>query len=90
MTAKERLHQLVEELPEEDVPAAQRLLEDLCARRDPVLRALLTAPEEPATPEELEAIQEAEARIAAGERLIPHEEVRREVFGPSRRSRRPR
>src|SRR5918911_289979 len=45
MTRKDRLHQLVDELPDDEVLAAQRYLEYLRdIGTDPVLRALVRAP----------------------------------------------
>jgi hypothetical protein len=61
-TTKEALHQLIDELPEEALPAIEQYL--LTFRNDPVLRAAQLAPEddEDLTPEE-EAKMEM-ARIA--------------------------
>lgn len=78
MTAKERLHQLIEGLPEGDVPAAERLL--ICLRdvgTGPLLRALMAAPDddEPETPEEAKAVALARRELARGEG-IPWEDVR--------------
>jgi hypothetical protein len=89
MTVKEELHQLVEALPEREAHAARRFLEYLRDRGaargaadhdDPVLRAFMEAPEddEPLTPEEIVAIEEAEEEIARGEG-IPWERVRAEL-----------
>lgn len=82
MTTRERLHWLVDQLKESEWPEVEEYLAVRAAGDDPVLRALLTAPEddEPETDEEREAVREALEDIAAG-RLIPHEQVRREVFG---------
>jgi hypothetical protein len=44
MAAREALHQLVDDLLEEDVRTAERLLAALVLTRDPVLQKLLTAP----------------------------------------------
>jgi hypothetical protein len=76
MTTKEALYRLIDELPERDLATAERLLEHLRdAQGDPVLHALLTAPEddEPLTPEE-----EARLQKPAG-KLSPHAEVMREL-----------
>ncbi len=78
MTDKEKLHRLVDELPEGELLPAERFLEYLRDRaNDPVLRAFLEAPEddEPLTDEELKAIAEADEDIAQG-REHPWEEVR--------------
>jgi len=84
MTVKERLHHLIEYLPENELHAAQRYLEYLHDQGDPFLRALANAPEdeEEETPEERAAVLEAADDIAAG-RLIPHEEVRRRLLSDS-------
>lgn len=47
MTGREALHRLIDELPEHDVEVASRILGGLKATRDPVLRALMTAPADP-------------------------------------------
>lgn len=56
MTTKERLHQLVDELPVSEVATAARVLEALRATADP----LASAPEadEPTTAEDRQAIKE--------------------------------
>ena len=76
---KRQLHQLVENLPPEQVSVALRYLNYLSA--DPMLLSLLNAPsdDEPYTDEQRQKDAEAEASIARGEG-IPHEEVLRE-FG---------
>ena len=89
MTTKERLHQLIEELPESEsgLAAVERFLE--AAREaaaegagdDPVRWALDHAPEEEPTPEEAAAILAAKARLAAGGKTVAHEEARRRLLG---------
>jgi hypothetical protein len=76
---KQQLHRLVENLPPEQISAALRYLNYLCA--DPVLLSLLNAlPDgEPYTEEQRQRDAEAEASIVRGEGLT-HEEVLRE-FG---------
>ena len=81
MDLKDRLHSLVDGLPESEVPAAERYLEYLrLAGTDPVLHALLTAPEddEPETAEEREAVAEARQDIEEG-RVFSVDEVKREL-----------
>lgn len=77
---RNQLHDLVDALPEEEIPAAVRALRQLT---DPVLRALARAalrePEE-LTPEEEADVDEALADIAAG-RVISHEEARWRLLG---------
>ena len=82
MTTKQDLHQLIDDLPESVLPEAERFLESLRAGDDPLLRALLEAPEddEPLTPEDIAAIEEGKAEIARGEG-IPWEVVRAQLFG---------
>ncbi len=78
MSPREHLHQLVEQVPEGEVHAAERFLEYLCA--EPVLRALANAPldDEPETEEERQAVEEARESLRRGEG-ISHEELRREL-----------
>ncbi|MBI3977062.1 MAG: hypothetical protein HY331_02640 [Chloroflexi bacterium] len=72
MTAKERLHRLVDELSESELDAAERFLEYLrnvgC---DPMLRALMAAPldDEPVMPEEDAGAAEAWQEHLRGESL---------------------
>ena len=81
MTIKEELYRLVDELPESELHTAKRFLEYLRNMGDPVLRAMLEAPEddEPETEEERVAIVEAQEDFKAG-RVVSHEELKRE-FG---------
>jgi CO dehydrogenase/acetyl-CoA synthase beta subunit len=81
MTIKEELHRLVDELPESESHAARRFLEYLRNMGDPVLRAMLEAPEddEPETEEERAAVAEAQEDFKAG-RVVSHQELKRE-FG---------
>jgi predicted transcriptional regulator len=83
MTVKDRLHRLVDELSEQETHTAERFLEFLRYSHDPLMRAGLAAPDddEPETPEEAAAIEEARADMAAG-RVLPHEEVRRRLLDP--------
>ena len=66
---KQRLHQLIDELPEDEIRAAERYLEFLSACQDPLIQALESAPEEdePVTDEEREAVDEAERAFADGD-----------------------
>ena len=76
---KQQLHELVEKLPTDRLPAALSYLHFLCA--DPVLLSLLSAPadDEPYTDSQRAEDADAEAALARGEG-ISHEEMRRE-FG---------
>lgn len=81
MTTKERLHGLIDELPESILPEAERLLESLrSGPKDPVLRAFLEAPadDEPDSPEDAAGDQEAWADLRAG-RIYSLEEVRKDL-----------
>lgn len=78
--ARERLYRLVDQIPDGEVHAAERYLEYLAEQSDPVMRSLMSAPEddEPVTPEEEEAVQEALEDVAAG-RTHSLEEVKQEL-----------
>ena len=80
MTIKDDLHRLVDELPQKELHGAKRFLEYLRNMGDPVLRALMEAPEddEPTTPEENEGADEAWQEYLRGE-ARPWEDVRKEL-----------
>lgn len=81
MTTKERLHQLIEELPESETDTVARYLEAMrTAAGDPVMLALLTAPEddEPLTDEDVAALREAREDYAA-ERTRPLADLKRDM-----------
>jgi hypothetical protein len=65
MTVRERLHRIVDELPEADAKRALRVLERW--RDDPVALALAAAPfdDEPETAEERAAVEQARMRFGA-------------------------
>ena len=69
--SRSRLHQLVDELPEEEIPAAEHCLKALCEHDDPVLRTLRSAPvdDEPLTEQERKEIEEAQRDLDAGHRV---------------------
>jgi hypothetical protein len=78
---KDEVLALVDELPNDELPAARRYLEYLRdLGSDPLLRARHHAPpdDEAETPEEAAAVQEAREALARGE-LIPDEDLRREL-----------
>jgi hypothetical protein len=81
MTAKEQLHNLVEELSEEE--AATTLIVVERGREDPMLQALASAPidDEPETDEEREAVAEARADRDRGLKPVPLDEVLAEFDG---------
>ncbi len=76
MTAKERLHERIEALSEEEVGEVLRLLDQ---RADPVIAAFRDAPEddEPWTEDDEAAAAEGRADIAAG-RTVSLDEAMRE------------
>lgn len=83
MTNKERLHALVEDLPENEVHAALRFLEYLRdLEHSPLMKTLREAPpdDEPVTKEDLAALAEAWEDVKQG-RVVSHEEVRRRALG---------
>lgn len=77
---RDTLHQLVDELPDSEVPRASKVLQallEVLGERGP-LYTLDTAPEddEPETPEERAATEEALREIREGG-SVPHDEVKR-------------
>ena len=80
MSARDRVHRLIDELPESELAAAERFLHYLRATADPVLRALLEAPsdDEPETEAERQAVHQAREEMARGE-VRTLAEVRREL-----------
>lgn len=85
MTTTERLHRLVDELPERERETAVRVLEGLAAltfAEDPVAHALAAAPDddEPETDEERAVTDEARAEMRRGD-VVPHPELRRRLLG---------
>lgn len=82
MTEKERLHTLVEDLPETEVHTALRFVEYLQQETaDPVARALRDAPstDEPLTAADLADLEAAEEDWQEG-RVVSHDEARRELL----------
>jgi len=77
--SRNTLHDLVDRLPEDELPSAQRFLEYLAT--SPAYRAALAAPadDEPVTEADAEAISKARDDIRAG-RVSSHDDVLRE-FG---------
>ena len=68
MLPKERLHELVERLPEEEFHAAERYLTYLQEQGDPLLRRLLQAPldDEAEADDEQAAVEEARGDLQGG------------------------
>lgn len=82
MIAREELYDLIDRIPESELPAVRSYLRYLAeVATDPVLRNLLNAPldDEPETEEERQAVQEAKEDLAAG-RVVSTDEIKRE-FG---------
>lgn len=79
MTTKERLHRLVDALPEPEAIAAARYLEYLAASADPVAAACALAPDddEPMSDEERAALSDR-AKVSPGD-YISIDELRRAV-----------
>jgi hypothetical protein len=77
MTARERLQQIVDTLPESEAEQILRAVE--LWRDDPVARALAAAPfdDEPETSEERAAVAEARAAVRDGD-VVSLAEVRNE------------
>ena len=73
MHSRNDLYRLVDSLPESEVQAARRFLEYLRDSRDPVLTALLSAPDddEPETDEERASVSKARQDIQAGRIVSP-------------------
>ena len=80
MTTKEALHRLIDELPEDTLPAVERYLASV--RDDPMLRVLLTAPEddEPSSPAEVASARAARERYQHGE-FLTAEEAKKRLLG---------
>jgi hypothetical protein len=81
MTTKEALHQLIDDLPESALPTAWNLLAPLrpdATANLPRILAEAAWDDEPETPEEALAVQEAYEGLARGD-VVSHEELRREL-----------
>jgi hypothetical protein len=77
--SRDTLHDLVDRIRDEELPAATRFLEYLAI--NPAYRAALSAPadDEPVTEADVTAIETARNEILAG-RVVSHDEILRE-FG---------
>ena len=80
MSGRRTLHQLVDELPDAEVPRAERVLAALLDDERP-LYALDTAPvdDEPETAEERAAVREALDEIREGAPGVSTEELEKEL-----------
>jgi hypothetical protein len=78
MVSKEAIHQLIDALPDVELPAVERLLTALL-QRDPMGRVLENAPEDdqPTSPEEDAASDDAWQECLHGQALSPEEAKRR-------------
>ncbi|MYC28602.1 MAG: hypothetical protein F4X65_00720 [Chloroflexi bacterium] len=81
MVTREELHNIIDFLPDSVLAAGGQVFLDFLKKEDPVLFALLTAPQddEPETEEERAAVEEAYESIARGERMIPDAELAKEL-----------
>ena len=82
MTEKERLHTLVDDLPERELYAALRFVEYLRQEAsDPVAQALQAAPfdDEPLTAADLADLEVGERDWQQGH-VVSHDEARRELL----------
>jgi hypothetical protein len=78
VSERQTLHRLIDQLPEDDLSTAERVLRALSetkAARTPLDAAPFD--EEPETPEEQAAVEEARAQ--ADRELIPQEELERKL-----------
>ena len=77
--SRDALHDLVDRIPDEEIPAAKRFLEYLAI--SPAYRAALSAPpdDEPVTEADAAAIERARDEVLA-RRVVSHEDILRE-FG---------
>ena len=80
MGGRQALHRLIDDLPEQDLPVAIRVLEALRATSDPDLRALMSAPldNEPDKDDADGGLSEARSEAREGKGLS-HDEVKREL-----------
>ena len=77
---KERIYRLVDQLPDREIPAAERYLQYLRDQGDPLLRKLVSVPydDEPQTVAEQRSVEEAYSAVKAGD-VRPLEEVEEEL-----------
>jgi hypothetical protein len=82
MRERERLHALIDKLPEDELLAALRFLEHLGTEDMEPLWSLSDAPadDEPFTADDEAALAEAERDLAEG-RVVSHDEARRRLLG---------
>lgn len=83
---REHLHRLVDQLPESEYESVAQYLQHLRdLANDPVYQAFMNAPidDEPLTPEEEAAIEEARKEVARGE-VVDWEEAQKLLFDDER------
>ena len=82
VTTKERLHELIDELSEQEADDALRYIAQ--RREDPMIAAFRDAPEddEPVTAADEQALAEVQADRAAGVRRISYAEIKRKHDHP--------
>ena len=82
MRERERLHALIDTLPEDELQAALRFLERLGTEDVTPLWSLRDAPadDEPLTEDDEAALAEAEQDLTEG-RIVTHAEARRRLLG---------
>jgi len=75
------IRELVEEIPDHEIPAAKRYLEYLRDEGDPLLKLLANAPidDEPSSPEEDESCRQAWEECQRGE-YTTAEDLKRELL----------
>ena len=78
MPATTQLHQLLDQVPDSDLPTVQRIIAALAG--DPALYSLLSAPydDEPETDDERAAVEEARLGIERGQGITT-EQLNREL-----------
>jgi hypothetical protein len=78
--SRDTLHDLIDRIPEEELPAAKRFLEYLAV--SPAYRAALSAPpdDEPVTEADAAAIARVRHEVRGGN-VISHDEILREFGG---------
>lgn len=80
-TIKEKLHRIIDLMPDNEIPAVQRFVEFIMEKvNDPMLLTLALAPidDEPLTEEEIKESEEGWQEYIEG-KGIPWEEVREEL-----------
>jgi len=76
MSPRDTLHQLIDELPEEDLSTAERVLQALSATAAPHVPLPAAPFDDEPDDDGLDGLREARADVEAG-RVVSHEEVKR-------------